>query len=356
MQEALCSTSCDARSGALWELCHLLQSRLWEEVQGLGGLSSATLNWLQLNSHDVAQPCINRLGAKVIRAMTAFAPEYPHAYQGNEAARLCRKVLSRLGSLSTAERRQLICVGTTESGSFRRCRAGELLDSLTGICQRHVDMISSEHTSNAYSVFQSVSKQLLHTCQAFCDDTGCTTSPEDLCKAIYQAMPSALERKNTIRHEPGVQCDACGETGHLQKCQRCGHVWYCSRACQRKAWSERHKEECRPPGELKPGDSVALLAATGVERAMPKYKLLELDASHGPGYWRVRSKKTGEVVPMHTSEFRLHPFTFRDSTSRDHKGDVHSRAVHQVLLQHLDAGKRQQALDHMESHPNWPFE
>lgn len=45
------------------------------------------------------------------------------------------------------------------------------------------------------------------------------------------------------------QCSECGMNaqecarGKLLRCARCSSVYYCSRACQRKAWP-RHKEKC----------------------------------------------------------------------------------------------------------------
>jgi hypothetical protein len=47
----------------------------------------------------------------------------------------------------------------------------------------------------------------------------------------------------------GPACDVCGAThgrdadGRLKKCARCKLTWYCSAACQKKAWST-HRSKC----------------------------------------------------------------------------------------------------------------
>lgn len=51
-------------------------------------------------------------------------------------------------------------------------------------------------------------------------------------------------------------CRACkraeGELDvQMKRCSRCKRAWYCSKECQKKDWSERHKKECVPAKEAK---------------------------------------------------------------------------------------------------------
>jgi len=58
----------------------------------------------------------------------------------------------------------------------------------------------------------------------------------------------------------GESCDHCKKTRkelglkHLKACSRCKRAYYCSEDCQKEQWRAGHKEYCRKPGEIKPGD------------------------------------------------------------------------------------------------------
>ena len=64
------------------------------------------------------------------------------------------------------------------------------------------------------------------------------------------------------RRVRGDACDTCGvESGSsggaavkLQFCIQCKKRWYCSMACQKKAWKGLHKAACRAQGVFKPDD------------------------------------------------------------------------------------------------------
>jgi len=69
----------------------------------------------------------------------------------------------------------------------------------------------------------------------------------------------------------GVQCDCCekyrkedlGEED-LRRCGRCKMAFYCSAACQQKAWKEQgHRLVCRKKGEFKAGDVAVLTKSVG---------------------------------------------------------------------------------------------
>ena len=53
-------------------------------------------------------------------------------------------------------------------------------------------------------------------------------------------------------------CFACQKRTGVKKCQTCQLAHYCSRECQRADWNTTHRSECRPRGELRPLDLVAL--------------------------------------------------------------------------------------------------
>uniref|UniRef100_A0A7S2PP54 MYND-type domain-containing protein n=1 Tax=Leptocylindrus danicus TaxID=163516 RepID=A0A7S2PP54_9STRA len=63
----------------------------------------------------------------------------------------------------------------------------------------------------------------------------------------------------------GNVCDACGKTyaelgmKQLKKCTRCMNAFYCSVECQRTQWRAGHKEACRKPGQIEPGDLMKLV-------------------------------------------------------------------------------------------------
>lgn len=40
-------------------------------------------------------------------------------------------------------------------------------------------------------------------------------------------------------------CNGCGQTGCKALCAKCKQVWYCGADCQRKDWTDRHKEDCK---------------------------------------------------------------------------------------------------------------
>ena len=66
----------------------------------------------------------------------------------------------------------------------------------------------------------------------------------------------------------GIKCDVCGGQREgkttLLRCSRCGKAFYCTKACQARAWSDGHKQACRQPGKFKEGDMVRLDGLSGV--------------------------------------------------------------------------------------------
>ena len=49
-------------------------------------------------------------------------------------------------------------------------------------------------------------------------------------------------------------CQCCGKEGYrFQKCSGCRWAYYCSPACQRADWKEKHKRNCNPNLQLPTG-------------------------------------------------------------------------------------------------------
>lgn len=74
---------------------------------------------------------------------------------------------------------------------------------------------------------------------------------EGLARAFRAALPAGGERASAFRNlcancsKTTRDKDAAGNFLTLKKCQRCGQVVYCCRACQVAHWKAGHKRECK---------------------------------------------------------------------------------------------------------------
>ena len=68
-------------------------------------------------------------------------------------------------------------------------------------------------------------------------------------------------------------------------CSKCHLACYCSRDCQKQHWKWRHKRECRPKEDFKPGDYACLDAKKVVDPA--EYDDLAQHVGVGHGIWLI---------------------------------------------------------------------
>lgn len=81
--------------------------------------------------------------------------------------------------------------------------------------------------------------------------------------------PTPASRPPPESQTLGVQCYMCGECALPHEphefCSKCNLACYCSRDCQKQHWKWRHKRECRPKEDFKPGDYACLDAKKVVD-------------------------------------------------------------------------------------------
>jgi hypothetical protein len=96
----------------------------------------------------------------------------------------------------------------------------------------------------------------------------------------------------------GVKCDHClAPRSHadLSSCGRCRRAWYCSRTCQKAAWST-HKVLCHAPEDFKPGDYVWLAGL--VSAPQYNYAVGRLVEKTPTGRWCVRKLLDGVTISV----------------------------------------------------------
>lgn len=110
----------------------------------------------------------------------------------------------------------------------------------------------------------------------------------------------------------GGQCDCCGKErmqvdgNSLFRCTRCKRAYYCSSACQHRMWKSGHKEACRAPGQIEPGDYMLIKGL--VNRKELNMKLVRAVKLVQPsGRWEVAvdgQSKTLSIAPEKLDHIR----------------------------------------------------
>lgn len=107
--------------------------------------------------------------------------------------------------------------------------------------------------------------------------------------------------------EPSYHCLECGATPpsvKLKHCARCRQVWFCSKACQTKAWKKGHRSVCRQELEIMP-------AMLDIDKAIVEQEFERLggvtyihgggDATYGQPFALLRDPSTGRLFDALTN-------------------------------------------------------
>ena len=237
---------------------------------------------------------------------------------------------------------RIVCNGVDGSGCFVRCVAGELLDDMAKYAQSQIVLVAEWHETQLQSREHAALDKFANVCSEASEASGGAASVDDLFSLRH--VLRSLGQADDLKRVPGSQCDACGATDGLRKCKRCECVWYCSRACQLQAWSDRHKDECRLPGAYKPGDRVALrseIPTHVLPTNIPVYVIVEAAETQGTGHWLMRPERDSEAeaLVMHMAQIQLHPMTFRQPAWTEDKTEACIRAATPMMLANLNDGE-----------------
>lgn len=133
--------------------------------------------------------------------------------------------------------------------------------------------------------------------------------------SLFSALTSGVDpvMVRRCRRVRGDVCDTCGVASgpsssdgaavKLQFCIQCKKRWYCSVACQKKAWKGLHKAACRAQGVFKP-DDLALIHGL---KSKPELNgevckiVHETKGSDGQPRWVVH------VMGQHEAQLKLRP-------------------------------------------------
>ena len=96
----------------------------------------------------------------------------------------------------------------------------------------------------------------------------------------------------------GAVCDACGEPAdegaRLLSCSRCKMAYYCSAECQKAQWKKGHKQACRAPGQIEPGDDMRLAGLASRPELNDKIVQVVRPVAEREGRWQVRLRGRGQ--------------------------------------------------------------
>ena len=93
----------------------------------------------------------------------------------------------------------------------------------------------------------------------------------------------------------GSACDSCGKAWqdlgkpNLDCCVRCKKAYYCSRACQKTAWKNGHKEACRKAGQIEIGDIMKLRKLVAKPELNGELVRISSKDAAQEGRWQVES-------------------------------------------------------------------
>jgi len=229
----------------------------------------------------------DKLEPKLYRCQAAFSLGLLRwdKRQREEAAECYRDAIGMGEKAPAKERRKLIKTNSEDDTKIVERSVGDVID---GILEQARD-----------NLLRLESERVHHTplpCQMRSDGT---PMPETRRRrtVAYGPLPTDLnpDQMGHLLAVGGLKCDHCGKTrdelgvAHLQSCSRCKKAYYCSADCQRKQWREGgHKQHCRLPGQIMPGDYVLL---NGLQ-ARPELNGIVVQAVRAvpeqPGRWETR--------------------------------------------------------------------
>lgn len=314
---------CESKTAAILAACHIYQrvpGEEWANFPPQHGPDSV----LHRISNDASECFTNRLLEYTCRAQAARRCLYGKVSAAPESFRLNLKLLQLAKRSSERDRNATTYVNFTTSGALLRGRAGDLHDLL--VRQAHVELKTADDA--IARVAQRATASMYRPdpdTAAECDDAH-THSSNEADRAAPRDGPGCLSPSKESHYHPQVltqpqweqllnigmrarvACDACGAIRKLRKCERCGYTWYCTIDCQRKAWKERHQRECRPAGQLKPGDMVCVPRRLVRAGATSNHGFLRQPS--GPKHWLVHTLEdmeqhlatmmTAGALPAHT--------------------------------------------------------
>jgi len=103
----------------------------------------------------------------------------------------------------------------------------------------------------------------------------------------------------------GNSCDGCGKTlkelgvDKFDCCARCELAYYCCKPCQKKAWRSGHKEACRAPDQIVPGDYMMLTGLIKKPRLNGNVGLIQ-GPTDKEGRWMVKVSGSKDSLSIAT--------------------------------------------------------
>lgn len=125
-----------------------------------------------------------------------------------------------------------------------------------------------------------------------CIELGETATSDGLLRGVLSHLVRSTDDSLVDRMGAGGgKCDCCGKKaeamdgGELLQCSRCKMAYYCTAECQKRRWKAGHKQACRAPDQIEPGD---VMLVTGiVSKPELNKKLVKIDRLAGNGRWIV---------------------------------------------------------------------
>ena len=212
------------------------------------------LAFLKIVHHDEHMSPLIRAQASFTRGLLRFASS-----DREGAARSYRNVLQLISGASASDRSARVMMSSA-SGDYSLQPASLFLDEIEKTARSNLAVLErKERTIDAHF---SVSESGVEA-----SFSGAAFNPRDMLRPVFALGLNATaadreENADVLRHRLAVgggECDECsrpaGADGSaLLMCSRCSVAWYCSKACQTRAWPA-HKPHCGP---LRAGDLAML--------------------------------------------------------------------------------------------------